>query len=194
MPTKAGKITATPAAKRAAGAGSAGAADDSSLPDPTSYGKLALAAFLLAALALAIIMPAADLTVKAFSPPSGVSTQFGLLAGFYVAAQVIERLMELVTPFLPWWKPPGDVTDPTVKAAYTKADRAAVSLGIASLLGVAASGTFGLFFLAKFGIRTSTWVDIFFTGILIGGGTKPLHDFISLIQNKTTPTTGTGTS
>jgi hypothetical protein len=194
MPTKAGKITAAPAATRAAGTASAGGAGDSSLPDPTSYGKLALGAFLVAALALAIIMQAADLTAKAFSPPSGVSTQFGLLAGFYVAAQVIERLMELITPFLPWWKPPADVTDPTVKAAYTKADRGAVSLGIASLLGVAASGAFGLFFLAKFGIRTSNWVDVFFTGILIGGGTKPLHDFISLIQSKTTPTTGTGTS
>ena len=37
-------------------------------------------------------------------------------------------------------------------------------------------------------------VDCFFTGLTIAGGTKPLHDFISLLQNKNAPKTGTGTN
>jgi hypothetical protein len=79
-----------------------------------------------------------------------------------------------------------------VKAAQIKADRADVALGLAAVLGVAASCGFGLFFLKAVGMHPSHTIDSFFTGITIAAGTKPLHDFISLIQNQTTPKTGTG--
>jgi hypothetical protein len=32
------------------------------------------------------------------------------------------------------------------------------------------------------------------TGLLIGAGTKPLHDFISLLENQNNPKTGTTVS
>jgi hypothetical protein len=157
-------------------------------------------------LIVGVVLSAFGWKTRAFSPPKGISTQFGLLAGFYVAAQVIERLLELISPLLPWWKPPAAPADSdgpgapvtgSVGAAYTKADRAAASLGVASLLGVIASAGFGVYFLEKFGIyfgKHAHWVDIFVSGVVIGAGTKPLHDFISLIQNQGTPKTGTGTT
>jgi hypothetical protein len=43
------------------------------------------------------------------------------------------------------------------------------------------------------GMQVSHTRDNFFTGLVIAAGTKPLHDFISLIQNKNTPTTGSDT-
>jgi hypothetical protein len=195
--TKPGKITST---KPAPAAAAAPAADtgDTSLPDATRFGKIFLGISLLLTLGVAVLLPAEGWDTRTFVVPSGISTQFGLLAGFYVAAQVIERLMELITHLLPTWKPPPspDTKLPetgVVGAAYTKADRAACSLGVASLLGVAASASFGLYFVSKFGIHTKRWVDIFVTGVVIGAGTKPLHDFISLIQNSGNPKTGSGT-
>lgn len=175
---------------------------DKSLPDPTSNAKLALAGLLAAAVVLAIVANAAKWTATPFRPAKEQTAEFALFAGFYVAAQVIERLMELVSSFLPWpgWKAPGNLTEglsateaKTVEAAYLKADRATVALGVTTILGVLASFLFGLYFLRSVGISASRTVDVAVTGITIGAGTKPLHDLISSLQNKNTPTTGTTT-
>lgn len=175
---------------------------DSSLPDPTRYAKWALLGLLAAALAVALVWNGWGETGTPFEPAESETANFALFAGFYVAAQVIERLLELVSPSLPWW----DVPDPptpagaptnaqkgTAKAAQVKADRAACAHGIAAVLGVAASCAFGLFFLRSVGFQVSNTIDTFTTGLLISAGTKPLHDFISGLQNKNTPTTGTTT-
>jgi hypothetical protein len=177
---------------------------DSSLPDPSRTARLILFGLTVAAFVLAVVMNAAGWTGKSFTPASAASTaNFSLFAGFYVAAQVIERLMQLIAPLVPFWNPvpkqhdeAGNpvAADPAVKAAYVKADRGPVVLGIAAVFGVAASCGFGLFFLSKIGIHVSHTIDAFLTGIAIAAGTKPLHDFISLIQNQTTPKTGTGAS
>jgi hypothetical protein len=42
-------------------------------------------------------------------------------------------------------------------------------------------------------VRSNT-VDTIMTGLTIAGGTKALHDCISLIQNPTNPTSGTAPS
>lgn len=70
-----------------------------------------------------------------------------------MSLQVIERLMELISPFLswPWWHRQHGATD-SVAVAELKADRSAVSLGVTSVLGVAASFLFGLDFLQGVGI------------------------------------------
>ena len=62
------------------------------------------------------------------------------------------------------------------------------------MLGVAASGFFGLFFLQAIGMQVSPTVDTILTGITIAAGTKPLHDFISSLKNKDNPTTATAPS
>jgi hypothetical protein len=175
---------------------------DKSLPDPTSTAKWLLAGLLVAAVALAIVANAAKWTATPFRPAKDQAAEFALFAGFYVAAQVIERLMELVSSFLPWpgWKTPNDLLvgldaaeKKTVTASYLKADRATVALGVTTILGVVASFLFGLYFLQSVGITASRTVDVAVTGMTIGAGTKPLHDLISSLQNKNTPTTGTTT-
>lgn len=176
---------------------------DKGLPDPTTAAKCVLAGLLAAAVVLAIVANAAKWTATPFRPAKEQTAEFALFAGFYVAAQVIERLMELVTSFLPWpgWKAPkaplerlNNGAEKTVTASYLKADRATVALGVATILGVMASFLFGLYFLRSVGISASHTVDVAVTGMTIGAGTKPLHDLISSLQNKSTPTTGTTTT
>jgi hypothetical protein len=166
---------------------------DTTLPDPTAKARWALLILIVSAFAIALVMNAAGWTGKPFSPAQNTTANFALFAGFYVAAQVIERLMQLVSPLVPFWQPYADNDPDPVKAAHLKADRAPTVLGIASVLGVAASGGFGLFFLTAIGMHVSHTIDCFFTGITIAAGTKPLHDFISLIQNQNSPKTGSGT-
>ena len=197
MKNSLGRIRATPLAgdtkPAAATAESATpAADgDNALPDPTAFARWWLAGLIAASLAAALILNAADATSTAFKPAAVATANFALFAGFYVAAQIIERLMELIAPLLPCWRMPPDLTDPKVKAAQIKADRAKVTLGIATLAGVILSCLLGLFFLSAIGMQVSHTVDAFFTGLVIAAGTKPLHDFITLLQNKNSPTTGT---
>jgi hypothetical protein len=204
MQNELGKIIATPpviAQPAPAAVPEAGAAVavpvkpvDTTLPDPTRYAKWALFGLLVLAGVIALALNGFELTTKEFKPSDNATANFALFAGFYVAAQVIERLMELLSPLLPPWAPPVAAgADETVKAVQTKADRATVTLGIAAVLGVLASCLFGLFFLKAVGIEVSHTIDSFFTGITIAAGTKPLHDFTSLLQKQNTPPTGTGT-
>ncbi|HKB51331.1 MAG TPA: hypothetical protein VKC63_07870 [Solirubrobacterales bacterium] len=202
MPNKLGKIKAPPKTTAPAGGGDPPAPADTSLPDPTSVAKWMLAGMLLLALAVALIWNHFGHAGAPFMPAKDETANFALFAGFYAAAQVIERLLELVSPVLPFWEIP-DPTTPggaaapvqmaTAKAAQIKADRAAAAHGIAAVLGVAASCAFGLFFLQAVGFHASNTIDTFATGIIIAAGTKPLHDLISGLQNKNTPTTGTAT-
>jgi hypothetical protein len=177
------ELIATPASNQPAQGGA-----DRSLPDPSIQARRALAGLLALAVAVAIIMNAAGWTSRAFKPPAG-DFNFALFAGFYAGAQIIERLIELVAPLLPAW-PPSDAAG-DVKASHVKADRAKLALGVAAVLGVAASAGFGLFFLTTLGIHASHTADSLVTGVLIAAGTKPLHDFIDLLQDQNSPTTGT---
>jgi len=162
---------------------------DQSLPDPSSGARIALAVLVLLALGAAFAMKEIGWTGTPFSPPRG-DFNFALFAGFYAAAQIIERLMEIVVPWLPV-SAPGTLTG-AARVAQVKADRGKIALGVAALFGVVAASGFGLYFLETIGIHTpSDPVDAFLTGLLIAAGTKPLHDFISLLQNKDNPTTGT---
>lgn len=195
-----GKIIAPPATTAPTGGGDPPAGADTSLPDPTRVAKWALAGMLLVALAVALIWNQVGHAGAPFTPSENETANFALFAGFYAAAQVIERLLELVSPMLPFWgvpdppTPAGDAAKAqmaTARAAQIKADRAAAAHGIAAVLGVAASCAFGLFFLRAVGFEVSNTIDTFATGIIIAAGTKPLHDFISGLQNKNTPSTGT---
>jgi hypothetical protein len=162
---------------------------DSSLPDPTSGARMALGIFVGIAVVIAIVLNALELTGRPFRPPGG-SVNFSVFAGLYAGAQILERAMEFVVPLLPV-SIPSTGTD-AAKVAQVKADRAKWALGVTSVLGVLTSCGFGLFFLETIGIHAgSNTVDSLVTGLLIGAGTKPLHDFISTLQNQNTPKTGT---
>jgi hypothetical protein len=184
-----GKITATepPAADDSK--------TDNTLPDPTTLAKVGLAVLILVGVALAIILNEAGATPSTpFKPAAAGEANFALFAGFYVAAQAIVAVMALCGPLLPPWGPPASVDGATAKAAQTKADRVVLVLGSATVLGVAASCAFGLFFLAAIGMEASNTVDAIATGLVIAGGAKPLQDFIATLQNQTTPKTGSAAS
>lgn len=182
------KPTAAPADEAPKEDTGEGGTGDKSLPDPSPEALKVLAGLLAVAVGAAVLINLLGWTNKPWSPPEG-DFNFALFAAFYAGAQIIERLMELVAPLLPVF-PPGDA-EGDVLAAHVKADRAKVALGVTSLLGVVASGVFGLFFLQTIGIEASNTVDTLVSGLLIGAGTKPLHDFIDLLQDQNNPKTGT---
>ena len=67
-----------------------------------------------------------------------------------------------------------------------------VMLGINFVAGVVLATALGLYFMTAIGMEVSRPVDIVLTALVIAGGTKKLHDFMSLVQNKSNPTTGVG--
>ena len=107
----------------------------------------------------------------AFRPRDG----FVLLTGFYVAAQAIERLLELL--------PSGKGTK------QAKANRAVIFGAFGFLLAVLAAEYLGLYFVEAVGVgAVNSSLDVFITALAIGGGTKPLHDGIKRLEKaKETP-------
>lgn len=123
---------------------------------------------LLLSAAVAAIASSAGWWHTPFIPSMTKTANFALFAGFYVAAQAIERLLEIPAPLI----------------SKKRADRAQVMMGVATLFGVIASFAFGLYFLRAIGMTTARWIDIFVSGLVVGAGTKPLHDLISAIQSQ----------
>jgi hypothetical protein len=162
---------------------------DNSLPDPTAKALQALGVLVVIAAVIAVVMNAAGLTGRPFTPPGG-TVNFSIFAGLYAGAQILERAMEFIVPFLPVAVPATGT--PAEKVAQVKADRAKWALGVTFVFGVLISCGFGLFLLETIGIHSgSNTLDSLVTGLLIGAGTKPLHDFISTLQNQSSPKTGT---
>jgi hypothetical protein len=181
------------AATPAAGGQPAAAAEsgDKSLPDPSTGARWWLFGGIVVAVGAAVLMNSAlHWTNTQWGPPEG-DFNFSIFAAFYAAAQIIERGMELVAPLLPAYT--GQLTG-DAKVAQAKADRAKETLAVASVAGVVAANAFGLFFLSTLGIHASHTIDSICTGLVVAAGTKPLHDFISLLQNQNNPETKTTAS
>jgi hypothetical protein len=148
----------------------------------------------------------------AFPPTSLPTPAEGLtiFATFYVVAQAVERLLE---PFSRVLLPADseeeeaakkavaaqnavnastDAQDQVDAAAKAKAElaskgqhRTILFWALASLVGVAVSAGMKLYFLQRVGIANSSrWWEILATGLIIGAGTKPLHDLIEFISAK----------
>src|SRR5919107_6167873 len=121
--------------------------EDAELPDPSRSSVGWAAAFLGAALAAALL---ADLTNldkdPAFDPKAVPGGGVAIFAGFIAASVVIERLLELAAPFLPWWDH-GRARSLGTQAAIAqkKVDRGYVMITLAALLGVVASAASGLY-------------------------------------------------
>lgn len=160
--------TAAPAAAaRAAGEPAATAATGDDVTS-TQAARLVATGLLVAGIVLALILKEKDVS---FDPDEG----FGLLAGFYVVAQAIERLLELL---------PGGLG-----SKQSKANRAVVFPALGFIIAVIAAEVLGLYFLDAIGRNdVSKNLDVIVTALAIGGGTKPLHDLIKRIEKaKETP-------
>lgn len=209
--TKAGKLFALPAGSAASPGGAPppgpqpgtvakSPEGDASLPDPTPAARTVMVVLLIVGALLAWLLNSRGWTTKPFVPAQDATANFALFAGFYVGAQIIERVGEAVSPLVPFWSPPTmsptgtTPLDDAAQAAHTKADRAAIMHGITFVAGVGASCGLGLFFLGAIGMRVPHTIDAILTGLTIAGGTKAVHDFTSLLQNAEKPKTGTGSS
>ncbi|MFG1870870.1 hypothetical protein [Micromonospora arborensis] len=75
----------------------------------------------------------------------------------------------------------------TAKAARAKANRTIVAWGLASGLATVASSAGGFYVLHAVAggdwNGVAVWVDAVVTGVMVGSGTKPLHDLITRAQN-----------
>lgn len=64
-----------------------------------------------------------------------------------------------------------------------RANRRLLFWGLATVVGLFASAALKLYFLRALGVPDSPrWAEILVTGLVIGAGTKPLHDLISRIE------------
>ncbi|GAA3282122.1 hypothetical protein GCM10020218_036640 [Dactylosporangium vinaceum] len=130
---------------------------------------------------------------------------FGVLFAF---ATAVERVLEPFARFMPGRHAKGDLEkavanmankyhdatlDDLIQVAHAKsmvdrgrADRGLISWGIAVALATVASASGGLYLLHSIagdgwhGIPV--WIDAIITGVVVGSGTKPLHDVISKVQ------------
>ena len=149
-----------------------------------------------------------------FVPKPGVS----VFAVFYIFAQSLERLLELIQIIIPSLgrtqagekklskdqavefrdqqlaraiNQPSEATAAAVEAAGAqtavdriRANRALLGWTLASALAMIGSGLLGLKLIAAISEATPApgWLDVAITGLVIGGGTKPLHDLIANLQ------------
>ena len=105
-------------------------------------------------------------------PVSGL----GFFAPLYVLAQAIERIVEATNHFLALG---GDTT----AQPETRPRRVVICFGLASALAMLACGYFGLGVVHAIGdTGVPRYIDVIVTGMAIGGGTKPLHDFITCLD------------
>jgi hypothetical protein len=138
----------------------------------------------------------------------------GFLALFFVMAEAMERLMEPVAELNLRFigsarigkqnqqdkdaKAAEDSADPSTRneKATAAANSAAEANGIAantkvfiwalaSFIAMLASGATKVYFLQAIGFNgIPDYLNVLITGLVIGGGTKPLHDLITLIEKK----------
>jgi len=145
--------------------------------------------------------------------PFKIANQTSVYAGLVVFAGAVERILEPFSNLFPGTRarseyesafaamanghPAMSLRD--VAAAKAKVDRAmsdrtvllwGVATAIAAIVS-AASGFYLLHMIAAPDWVTSIprWVDALVTGLIVGTGTKPLHDLISRAQSTTKPKT-----
>lgn len=133
---------------------------------------------------------------------SGDVTTFAL---FYVAAQAIERAIEPFSNLILKTdqirkeldhlvaKALTDREEDDARAAAAKQDeldqkrgeRSLVLWAAASILGMVVSGFTGLYFVGAMLAEGSSFnraLDVLITGLVVGGGSKPLHDLLTKVQ------------
>jgi hypothetical protein len=140
-----------------------------------------------------------------FPMPLKVSGDVATFALFYVAAQAIERAIEpfsnlilrtdtvkkQLDSFVATALASGSQTDGENAAKKQdelnkkRGERALALWAVATILGILLSGFTGLYFVNAILSKDSDFsrpLDVLITGLVIGGGSKPLHDLITNVQ------------
>ncbi|MDR7085438.1 hypothetical protein J2X11_000277 [Aeromicrobium panaciterrae] len=153
-----------------------------------------------------------------YIPAAGI----GAFALFYVAAQAIERLVEVLVGLIParWTfdKPaalksldsaivaaenaPGggtskDAANAKANLEQVVANRTMVTFGLAAALGTVLCSYFEANFLAALGVKMGTGfgnelLTVLVTALVIGGGSKQLHDLITKVSKSNASASAAG--
>jgi hypothetical protein len=125
-----------------------------------------------------------------FNPQPGI----GAFAIFYLIAALVERVLEPFSGLLIFARTSDEQgatsttrkTDLTESSDKTQASTngTIVMWAAATLLSTVACWYFGLSLFRAVGVTAGVadWVALFVTALIIGSGTKPLHDVISNLQ------------
>jgi hypothetical protein len=143
--------------------------------------------------------------------PGGQTSAFGLLIIF---AAAVERLLEPFTQWMPGTKqrarleqvtaamvnghPMASLADvANAKAAVDRAvkNKSVLTWGLATGLATVVSSAGGFYLLRSLGVDGSTspilpWADALLTGLIVGSGTKPMHDWLARLQGTKDAATG----
>jgi hypothetical protein len=159
-----------------------------------------------------------------FNPAGDTFGTIGLVALFFVMAEAMERLMEPVAELNLKFigsarKGKQNQRDIKAKAAEVSfdpstrnADATAAAnsdaeangiaantkvfiWALASFIAMLASGATKVYFLQALGFNgIPDYLNVLITGLVIGGGTKPLHDLITLIEKKSDTASAAGSA
>lgn len=167
--------------------------------------RFALGAPIAVALCWAAILAWFSAAKTTYVPPLQVNDGASAFALFYVAAQAIERAIEPFTNVVLNTAPAKSHLAAAVAAALTtssetdgqtaaqkqdeldqlRGERSLLWWAVATIAGMWVSAALGLYFVGAI-VKSSTAglipVDILITGLVVGGGSKPLHDLISNVQ------------
>ncbi len=174
-------------------------------PNPRIVGT-AFGVLLVAAIAVVLVDRSGNLPA-----PLSLADNMNAFALFYVAAQGIERLLEPFTYFITPTSDTekdldekkgtaltsddkntalaaaADAANAKAKLSKLRSERSILFWALASVVGVIASAWLGLHFISMILSQASqsavpASVDVVVTGLVIGGGTKALHDLIGRIS------------
>lgn len=104
-----------------------------------------------------------------------VPSVFGIL---YILAQAVERIVELVSDLSIW----GDPASPDKAVLHRRTVRLWF---VSSVIGVAVCLVYQVDFFAAIRIESDPWrqmLNRILSGIIVGSGTKPVHDVITRIE------------
>jgi hypothetical protein len=145
-----------------------------------------------------------DINAEAIRLPDATT----IFAALFAFATAVERVLEPFSRFLPGRHTRGELEkavanlankyheaslDDLIRVAHAKsmlekgrASRGLVTWGIATAVATVASASGGLYLLHAMAADgwdgIPLWADAIVTGIVVGSGTKPLHDVISKVQ------------
>ncbi len=164
----------------------ASADSGSNPPDPPKVSPSVVAVAVGYVLAVGGLVVGAILDAQFADVGLRVRPDISIFAGFYIVAQVIERLLE---PLSRLWE---NATDAVV--SRHRADKEVILFGVATLMAALFCGVLGIRFLESILELTEDertglfrFTDLAITALVIGAGTKPLHDLIDRVQRPKQP-------
>lgn len=108
-------------------------------------------------------------------PSMSIPAVFGIL---YILAQAVERIVELMSDLNIW----GDPSSPDKAVIH----RRTINLWcVSSFIGIGVCLLYSVDFFSAIRIETECWrlhINQILSGIIVGSGTKPVHDVITGIE------------